>query len=62
MRYKKALIDDTISAKKAGLLLYSLQLAITNIGQTTFGKANEQDLATNLMDEQDALEERGAYH
>jgi hypothetical protein len=57
MRIQKALIDDTISAKKAGLLLYSLQLGITNIGQTTFGEADERDLATNLVDEQDALNE-----
>jgi hypothetical protein len=60
MRVQKALIDDTISAKKAGLLLYSLQLGITNIGQTTFGEADERDLATNLVDEEDALaEEQG---
>ncbi|MFL6313853.1 MAG: hypothetical protein ACJ71W_17275 [Terriglobales bacterium] len=61
MRIQKALIDDTISAKKAGLLLYSLQLAITNIGQTTFGKADERDLATNLVDEEDALAEARGF-
>lgn len=55
MRVQKALIDDTITVKKAGLLLYSLQLAITNVGQTTFGEADEQELATDLVDEQEAL-------
>jgi hypothetical protein len=55
MRVQKALIDDTISAKKAGLLLYSLQLALTNVGQTTFGEADERELVTELVDEQEAL-------
>ena len=55
MRVQKALIDDTITAKKAGLLLYSLQLAATNIGQTTFGEAEERELVTELVDEQEAL-------
>jgi hypothetical protein len=55
MRVQKALIDDTISAKKAGLLLYSLQLALTNVGQTTFGEADERELVTELVDEEEAL-------
>jgi hypothetical protein len=55
MRVQKALIDDTISAKKAGLLLYSLQLALTNVGQTTFGEADEWELVTEGVDEQEAL-------
>jgi hypothetical protein len=38
MKVQKALIEDTISMKKAGLLLYSMQLAMTNVGQTTFGR------------------------
>ena len=38
MRIQKALIDDTISTKKAGLLLYSMQLALQNVGQVTFGQ------------------------
>jgi hypothetical protein len=57
MRIQKALIEGTISTKMAGLLLYSMQLALQNVGQMTFGKANERDMATNLMDEQDALAE-----
>jgi hypothetical protein len=55
MRVQKALIDDTITAKKAGLLLYSLQLAMTNIGQTTFGEADQRELVTELVDEEEAL-------
>ena len=55
MRVQKALIDDTISAKKAGLLLYSLQLAMTNVGQTTFGEADDGELVTEVVDEQEAL-------
>jgi hypothetical protein len=55
MRVQKALIDDTISAKKAGLLLYSLQLAVTNVGQTTFGEAGDRELVTDVMDEEEAL-------
>jgi hypothetical protein len=57
MRIQKALIDDTISTKKAGLLLYSMQLAMTNVGQTTFGKAADEDLVTDTVEEQDAIQE-----
>jgi len=57
MRVQTALIDDTISQKKAGLLLYSLQLAMTNIGQTTFGQAKDEELVTVTVDEQEALSE-----
>jgi hypothetical protein len=55
MRVQKALIDDHISVKKAGVLFYSLQLAITNVGQTTFGKANDDELVTDTMEEDEAL-------
>jgi hypothetical protein len=57
MRIQKALIDDTISTKKAGLLLYSMQLAMTNVGQTTFGKAADDDLVTDTIEEKDAIQE-----
>ena len=60
MRIQKALIDDTISTKKAGLLLYSMQLAMTNVGQTTFGKAADDDLVTDTVEEQDAIQEEAA--
>ncbi len=60
MRIQKALIDDTISTKKAGLLLYSMQLAMTNVGQTTFGKAADDDLVTDTVEEEDAIQEKTA--
>ena len=43
MRIQKALIEDTITTKKAGLLLYSMQLALPNVGQTTFGQAKDEE-------------------
>ena len=58
MRVQTALIDDTISTKKAGLLLYSLQLAVTNAGRTTFGQADDEDLVTEVMEEEEALSEK----
>jgi hypothetical protein len=60
MQVQKALIEDTITVKKAGLLFYSLQLAMTNVGQTTFGEAADQELVTDTVDEQDALGEEAA--
>ena len=57
-RVQTALIDETISAKTAGLLLYSLQLAMTNVGRTTFGQADDRELVTTLMDEEEALSEK----
>src|SRR5438067_1537558 len=55
MRIQKALIEDTISMKKAGLLLYSMQLAMTNVGQTTFGKAKDEEMVRETVDEEEAL-------
>src|SRR5579859_6050877 len=57
MRVQKALIDDTISMKKAGLLLYSLQLAMTNVRQTTFGQAGDEEMVTDTVEEQEAMRE-----
>jgi hypothetical protein len=57
MRIQKALIEDTISTKKAGLLLYSMQLALTNVGQTTFGQAKDEEMVRDTVDEEDALSE-----
>ena len=51
------MIDDTISVKKAGVLFYSLQLGITNVGQTTFGQAKDDDLITDTVEEQEAMRE-----
>jgi hypothetical protein len=58
MKVQKALIEDTISTKKAGLLLYSMQLAIKNVGQTTFGKARDEEMITDGVDELDGLAEQ----
>jgi len=55
MRIQKALIEDTISTKKAGLLLYSMQLALTNVGQTTFGQAKDEELVQETVEEQEAF-------
>jgi hypothetical protein len=58
MRIQKAVIEDTISMKKAGLLLYSMQLALTNVGQTTFGQAKDEEMVRETMDEEEALSEK----
>jgi hypothetical protein len=55
MRIQKAVIEDTISMKKAGLLLYSMQLALTNVGQTTFGKAKDEEMVRATVDEEEAI-------
>jgi len=57
MRIQKSLIEDTISTKKAGLLLYSMQLALTNVGQTTFGKAKDEEMVRETVDEEEAIRE-----
>jgi hypothetical protein len=62
MRIQKAVIEDTISMKKAGLLLYSMQLALTNVGQTTFGKAKDEEMVRETVDEDEALSnQRSAF-
>ena len=58
MRIQKAVIDDTISMKKAGLLLYSMQLALTNVGRTTFGQAKDEEMVRETVDEEEALSEK----
>jgi hypothetical protein len=55
MRIQKAVIEDTISMKKAGLLLYSMQLALTNVGQTTFGRAKDEEMVRETVDEEEAF-------
>src|SRR5260221_1956886 len=55
MRIQKAVIEDTISTKKAGLLLYSMQLALTNVGQTNFAQAKDEELVQETVDEQEAF-------
>jgi len=58
MRIQKAVIEDTISMKKAGLLLYSMQLALTNVGQTTFGQAKDEEMVRDTVDEEEAFREK----
>jgi hypothetical protein len=58
MRIQKAVIEDTISMKKAGLLLYSMQLAMTNVGQTTFGQAKDEEMVRETVDEDEAFREQ----
>jgi len=58
MRIQKALIEDTISTKKAGLLLYSMQLALTNVDQTTFGQAKDEELVQETVGEEEAFSEK----
>ncbi len=43
--------------KKAGLLLYSMQLALTNVGQTTFGQAKDEEMVRETVDEEEAFRE-----
>ncbi len=62
MRIQKALIDDTISTKKAGLLLYSMQLALQNVGRVTFGRAKAEEPVRETVDAEQALSrQRSAF-
>jgi hypothetical protein len=56
MQVQKWLIDDEISEKKAGLLLYSLQLAATNVGKTTFGQAKDEDLVEEVGEVEEVIQ------
>jgi hypothetical protein len=51
MMVQKALIDDEISEKKAGLLLYSLQIAASNVKQTTFIHEEDKEVVTEMPEE-----------
>jgi hypothetical protein len=55
MRIQKAMLEGTISTKMAGLLLYSMQLALTNVGRTTFGQAKDEEMVRETVDEEIAL-------
>jgi hypothetical protein len=48
MRVQKALIDDEISEKKAGLLLYSLQMASSNLKHTSF-TSKDKEVVTEMV-------------
>src|SRR5579859_1470562 len=62
MRIQKAMLEGTISMKKAGLLLYSMQLALTNVGRTTFGQAKDEEMVRETIDEGEAIRERQNQH
>jgi hypothetical protein len=51
MMVQKALIDDEISEKKAGLLLYSLQIAASNVEKTTFRDEEDKKVVTEMPEE-----------
>ena len=55
MLVQQALIDDEISEKKAGLLLYSIQIAATNVDKTTFGESDEE-MVTEAENENEAMD------
>src|SRR5579859_6749662 len=55
MQIQKAMLEGTISTKMAGLLLYSMQLALTNVGRTTFGKAKDEEMVRETVDEEIAI-------
>jgi hypothetical protein len=55
MRIQKAMLEGTISTKMAGLLLYSMQLALTNVGRTTFGQAKDEEMVRETVDEEEAF-------
>jgi hypothetical protein len=55
MLVQRALIDDEISEKKAGLLLYSLQIAAANVDRTTFGQAADEEMVTDAQDEDEVI-------
>jgi hypothetical protein len=67
MMVQKALIDDEISEKKAGLLLYSLQIAASNVKDTTFSEEHEREMVTEMPEEpvitvEDQMPNPKTYH
>jgi hypothetical protein len=58
MRIQKALLEGTISTKQAGLLLYSMQLALQNVKNVTFGQAKAAEPVTETVDAEEALREK----
>jgi len=58
MRIQKALIEGTISTKTAGLLLYSMQLALQNVGRVTFGQAKAEEPVTETVSVEEAFREK----
>jgi hypothetical protein len=62
MRIQKAMLEGTISTKMAGLLLYSMQLALTNVVRTTFGQAKDEEMVRETVDEEEAFSEKQNQH
>ncbi len=62
MMVQKALIDDEISEKKAGLLLYSLQIAASNAKQTTFIHEEDKEVVTEMPEEEASEIQEQTYH
>jgi hypothetical protein len=56
MLVQRALIDDEISEKKAGLLLYSIQIAAANVNKTTFGEVDDE-MVTEAHYENEVMDE-----
>jgi hypothetical protein len=57
MLVQRALIDDEITEKKAGLLLYSIQIAAANVHKTTFGRS-DAEMVTEKPPEEAARREQ----
>jgi hypothetical protein len=55
MQTQRALIDGEISEKMGGLLLYSLQIAAANVDRTTFGQAEDEDMVTDTVEEEERV-------
>jgi hypothetical protein len=55
MLVQRALIDDEITEKKAGLLLYSIQIAAANVHKTTFGQS-DAEMVTETQPEEAAMD------
>jgi hypothetical protein len=49
MEVQRALMDDEITEKRAGIMLYSLQIASANLAKTTFGE-KPQEMVTDCVD------------
>jgi hypothetical protein len=61
MLVQRALIDDEISEKKAGLLLYSLQIAAGNVDKTTFGQAADEEMMVEGVPENETMEQHEVF-
>jgi len=60
MMVQKALIDDEISEKNAGLLLYSLQIVSSNAKRTTFGDEFDKEVVAEMPEEEGVSSQHSA--